>query len=135
MFKSLLFINLFWITAFSANAEESFFVRCSSPKLDLTFEINKQFRTVRNIDHKNDMDVSYWSETDIEASFSDPILSLSRVVTGTLTQEFIDGSEVPTTIHVRLDRLKGSVRVIGANFRPESEKEECRKKYKNSFFI
>ena len=92
--------------ATSANSESvrlNYFVNCTSAQLDLTFEINTFFRTVRNVNYNTVMDVAHWSEEEINTTFSIK-KSMSQLVSG---------AQETDNISVNFNRLKGVVSVAG----------------------
>ena len=68
MFRVILFLLIFLSPLTPAQASN--YVKCTSANLDLTFEINSLFKTVRNVDYNTKMNVGYWSEEAINTEFS-----------------------------------------------------------------
>tara|TARA_B100000768_G_C11107369_1_gene301734 strand:- start:243 stop:695 length:453 start_codon:yes stop_codon:yes gene_type:complete len=114
-FITLIFSIGLITAANSENARVNYFVNCSSADLNLTFEMNTLFRTVRNVNYNTEMDVAHWSEEAVNTYFSIR-KSLSQIVSGTQKTE---------NVGVNFNRLKGSVSVAGINSPTKSQIKEC----------
>ena len=115
MFRAILFLLIFLSPLTPAQASD--FVKCTSANLDLTFEINSLFKTVRNVDYNTKMSVGYWSEEAINTEFSIN-KSLSQIVRGAVETE---------NVSINFDRLNGSISVAGINSPTQERIESCKK--------
>ena len=73
MLTRVLFLALSCLVATPVHSETmrlKYFLNCSSAQIDLTFEINTIFRTVRNVNYNTYMEVAYWSAESINTTFS-----------------------------------------------------------------
>jgi len=80
-----------------------YFLNCSSAQIDLTFEINTIFRTVRNVNYNTEMEVAYWSAESINTNFSIE-KSMSQI---------LSGAQQTDNVSVNFDRLTGVASVLG----------------------
>jgi hypothetical protein len=118
MLRGVLYLTLLCFTAVAANSENarvSYFVNCSSADLNLTFEINTLFRTVRNVNYNTEMDVLHWSEEAINTNFS-----IRKSVS-----QFVSGTQKTENVGVNFNRLTGYVSVSGINSPTKSQIKEC----------
>lgn len=81
----------------------NYFLNCSSAQIDLTFEINSIFRTVRNVNYNTEMEVAYWSAESINTTFSIE-KSMSQI---------LGGAQQTDNVSVNFDRLTGVASVAG----------------------
>lgn len=119
MLTRVLFLALSCLVATPVHSETmrlKYFLNCSSAQIDLTFEINTIFRTVRNVNYNTYMEVAYWSTESINTTFSIE-KSMSQIL-----------SEAQRTdnVSVNFDRLNGVASVAGIIAPTETQINQCK---------
>lgn len=119
MLTRVLFLALSCLAATPAHSETmrlNYFLNCSSAQIDLTFEVNTIFRTVRNVNYNTDMDVLYWSAESINTIFSIE-KSMSQI---------LSGAQRTDNVSVNFDRLNGVASVAGIIEPTEGQINQCK---------